>query len=75
MLGYTEAKLPNDGFSLVNPLECQGDHFDLMIEIAGFRYYLDEHPPVQVGEVVSFKPEPTNEHDPNAVMVCVGNDL
>lgn len=74
MLGYTEAKLPSDGFSLVNPLECDGERFEIMTEIAGFRYYVTVHPPVHVGEVVTFKPEPTNDHDPNAVMVCIGGN-
>jgi HIRAN domain len=72
MLGYTEAKLASDGFSLVNPLECAGDRFDLMIEIAGYRYYLEDHPPVEVGDTVSFKAEPTNQHDPNAVLISAG---
>jgi hypothetical protein len=71
MLGYTEAKLPSDGFSLVNPLEGPGDRFELMTEVAGFRYYAAANPPVAVGDLVTFKPEPTNEHDANAVMVCV----
>jgi hypothetical protein len=69
MLGYTEAKLANDGFSVVNPLECAGDRFDLMIEIAGYRYYMQEHPPLHVGDTVTFRAEPTNEHDPNAVLI------
>jgi hypothetical protein len=71
MLGYTEGKLPSDGFSVVNPLECIGDRFELMLEVAGYRYYAKTIRPITVGEVVSFKPEPSNEHDPNAVMVCV----
>jgi hypothetical protein len=69
MLGYTEAKLANDGFSLVNPLECAGDRLDLMIEIAGYRYHMEGHPPLKVGDILTFKPEPTNEHDPNAVLI------
>jgi HIRAN domain len=69
LLGYTEGKLASDGFSLVNPLDCDGDRFDLMIEIAGYRYYMEEHPPVHVGQSVAFKAEPTNEHDPNAVLI------
>lgn len=71
MLGYTEGKLPSDGFSVVNPLECTVDRFELMLEVAGFRYYAKDVRPIAVGDVVSFKPEPSNEHDANAVMVCV----
>jgi hypothetical protein len=77
LLGYTEGKLPSDGFSVVNPLECTDDRFELMLEIAGFRYYAKSIRPITVADVVSFKPEPSNEHDANAVMVrvdeqCVG---
>jgi hypothetical protein len=73
MLGYTEAKLPSDGFSLVNPFECPGVQFELMIEVAGFRYYANANPALRVGDLVTLRPEPTNEHDPNAVMVCVAD--
>lgn len=71
MLGYTEAKLPSDGFSVVNPLDCRDDQFELMLEVAGYRYYAKETSPISMGDLVSFKPEPSNEHDRNAVMVCV----
>jgi HIRAN domain len=71
MLGYTEAKLPSDGFSVVTPLEYTDDRFELMLEVAGFRYYAKAIRPIAVGDVATFKPEPSNEHDPNAVMVCV----
>jgi hypothetical protein len=71
MLGYTEAKLPSDGFSVVNPLDCTDDQFELLLEVAGFRYYAKEIRPIAVGDFASFKPEPSNEYDPNAVMVCV----
>jgi hypothetical protein len=72
MLGYIEGKLPSDGFSVVNPLECTDDRFELMLEVAGFRYYAKEIPQIAVGDVASFRPEPSNEFDPNAVMICVG---
>jgi hypothetical protein len=72
MLGYTEAKLPSDGFSLVNPLESADDQFELMLEVAGFRYYAPNGiRPLAVGNAVSFKAEPSNPHDANAVMICV----
>jgi hypothetical protein len=77
MLGYTEAKLPSDGFSVVNPLECTDERFELMLEVAGYRYYVDKVRPLTVGDVVSFSPEPDNKYDRNAVMVrvedqCIG---
>jgi hypothetical protein len=71
MLGYTEGKLPSDGFSVVNPLECANERFELMLEVAGYRYYAKETRATSVGDIASFQPEPSNEHDPNAVMVRV----
>jgi HIRAN domain len=56
---------------VVNPLECTGDRFEFMLEVAGYRYYAKAIRPIAVGEAASFKAEPSNEHDPNAVMVCV----
>ena len=44
-----------------------------MLEVAGYRYHANKDRPVLVGDVVSFQPEPSNEKDPNAVMVCVGD--
>ena len=57
MLGYTEGKLPSDGFSVVNPLECDDDRFELLLEVAGHRYHAKRDRPVSAGDVVSFAPE------------------
>lgn len=38
LLGYAGAKLPDDGFELVHPFENVEAQFELIIEIAGFRY-------------------------------------
>jgi hypothetical protein len=71
LLGQTEAKLPSDGFSIVDPLDAETDWCDLMLEIAGFRYYVPEEP-LEVGHQVEFEAEPDNQWDPNAVQVCAG---
>jgi hypothetical protein len=73
LLGQTEAKLPSDGFSIVDPLDAETDWCDLMLEIAGFRYHVGEEPlAVGIGHPVELKAEPHNPNDPNAVQVCVG---
>jgi hypothetical protein len=72
LLGLTEAKLPSDGFSVVDPLDPEADRVDLMLEIAGYRYYADAaRDRACVGTAVDLVPEPTNEHDANAVMIKV----
>lgn len=72
LLALTEAKLPGDGFSVVDPLDSDADTLDLFLEIAGFRYYVKDKPlGGHVGQPVSIVPEPDNVYDPNAIKVCV----
>jgi hypothetical protein len=67
LLGLTEAKLPNDGFSIVDPLHGYNPPIDLLCEVAGYRYYSGDLQEPQVGAPVNIVPEPDNEHDQNAV--------
>jgi hypothetical protein len=74
LLAVTEAKLPNDGFSLVDPLDPASDWCDLMLEIAGYRHYAPKLlSPISVGDSVSLMPEPSNKFDPSAVKICRDN--
>jgi hypothetical protein len=76
LLGVTEAKLPSDGFSVVDPLNTEAEHCDLLLEIAGFRYYIGRlASPLEVGQPVDILPEPENEHDPGAVKVQVRSEI
>ena len=72
LLGYTEAKLPSDGFSLVNELDPNTPECDLMLEVAGYRYYVGGLPlSLRVGESIELITEPDNPYDPLAVQVCL----
>ena len=70
LLGHTGAKLPNDGFSLVNPLEDVALPFEFFIEVAGFRHQegvsLSD---IAVGMPINFISEPDNQNDKNAVKI------
>jgi hypothetical protein len=68
LLGRTEAKLPGDGFSVVDPLDGSAPLCDLMLEVAGYRYHVPETE-LAVGDPMELRPEPENERDPNAVAV------
>ncbi len=73
LLGLTEAKLPSDGFSLVDPLDPDATHCDLMLEIAGYRYHAPaENAGMRIGMPVELQPEPENPHDTNAVRIDAG---
>jgi len=71
LLGYTGAKLPSDGFSIVDPLDPQTETCEVMLEVAGFRYHQTG---LTLGEEVSLKPEPDNPQDPDAVGVFRGSE-
>lgn len=70
LLSLTEARLPSDGFSLIDPLDPDSDAGETVAEIAGFRHESPNHfEALQVGSTLDLIPDPTNEHDPNAVGV------
>lgn len=71
ILGRTEAKLPSDGFSVVDPLNPDDLNCDLMLEVAGFRYAMRENAiELEIGQPLELRLEPDNQRDPNAVMIC-----
>jgi hypothetical protein len=69
LLGHTGAKLPNDGFSLVNPFEDVDLPFEFFIEVAGFRHQGVSLDDVAEGMSVQFIPEPENQFDTDAVRI------
>jgi hypothetical protein len=71
LLGRTEAKVPSDGFSIVDPLDPSVDRCDLLMEIAGYRHYMTAVPALEVGQTVRIVAEPDNEFDVNAVATLV----
>lgn len=71
LLGLTEAKLPNDGFSVVDPLHGYNPPIDLLCDVAGYRYYAGGLREPKIGGPVSIIPEPDNEYDQNAVKFVI----
>jgi len=74
LLARTEAKLPSDGFSLVDPLDPNVSRCDLLIEVAGYRHYPNTHREFGVGAQVEVLSEPDNEYDPDAVQVRISGE-
>ena len=78
LLAYTEAKLPSDGFSLVNPLDDAEGPCQFLFEVAGYRHYAGKLTTKLMPDMhLYFVSEPTNEHDPAAIRIeangeCVG---
>lgn len=69
LLGATEARLPGDGFSLIDPFDPQQVFCDAVIEVAGHRHYPDSRAALAPGQVVELSREPDHPHDPNAVRI------
>jgi hypothetical protein len=72
LLATTGASLPNDGFSLVDPLDGEATLQDVALEVNGVRHHWQHlSAPPAVGSRVSLVPEPTMPHDHFAVRVEV----
>jgi hypothetical protein len=69
LLAVTEAKLPSDGFSLIDPLDASALRRDLVFEIAGHRHYRDSRAGLSEGQAVRLARDPSNSHDPHAVRI------
>lgn len=70
LLGYSGAKLPNDGFELVHPFDNPPETFEVLIEIAGFRHESQlEATDLPVGSSIQLLPEPENPVDASAIRI------
>lgn len=73
LLGYSGARLPSDGFSLVHTFEKHSGAFEFITEVAGFRHQAPvsgvKAADIGLNDAVTFAPEPENPVDPLAVAV------
>ncbi len=69
LLAATGARLPSDGFSLVDPLDPSARCVDLVFEIAGFRHYHPDGVTPKIGDPLELEPDPTNLRDASAIRV------
>jgi len=68
LLALTEARLPSDGFSIIDPLDSAAEVCDAVFEIAGLRYE-GATQSIEIGDELALRPDPTNTYDPDAVAV------
>lgn len=75
LLGYSGARLPTDGFSVIHTFENYDGPFEFVTEVAGFRHQAPEAglnvADLVVGESITLVAEPTNPVDPLAVQVLL----
>jgi hypothetical protein len=76
LLAYTGARLPSDGFSVVDTLEDVRAPSELLLEIVGHRHWVAKlKSPLRIGEALDLLPEPENPVDKNAVVVKARGDV
>ncbi|TAN71244.1 MAG: hypothetical protein EPN17_02025 [Methylobacter sp.] len=76
LLGHTGAKLPNDGFSLINPFDQIELPHEFYIEVAGFRHQKNICiADISVGMNALFIVEPDNEFNRDAVRIEVAGKI
>lgn len=73
LLGYSEARLPGDGFSIVNPFDDTPVPCEFLSEIAGFRYYSESDVRYEIGTELRFEADRDNPIDRDAIAI-VAND-
>ena len=73
LLGYAGAKLPGDDFYIIHPFDETQPPFELLLLVAGYRYYRDNVPyeALKIGMVAKFEAEPSNPHDKNAIRIVI----
>jgi hypothetical protein len=72
LLALTAARLPSDGFALIDRLDPNAVACDTVVEIAGYRHQTSDKSAVIEGAKLELVPEPDNPHDPNAVRLMAG---
>jgi len=70
LLGYTGAKLPDDGFEICHPFDNVEGGFEFLIEVAGFRHEAEiDADELPLGGFVEFEREPDNPYDSTAIRI------
>lgn len=75
LLALTEARLPSDGFSLIDRLDPAADTVEIVFEVAGHRHNSTTHDLLTVGEELKLVRDPANVVDSNAVRIEASGHL
>ena len=75
LLAYTGARLTGDGFGVVETFDGFERPFRYVFDVAGFRRYRAHVPGLSVGEPVTFRADPDNSYDPDAVEIVCRNNV
>jgi hypothetical protein len=73
LLGYSEAKLPDDDFTVIHPFTNASPPFELLLPVRGYRHYKEQLPFAELSTEMQagFETEPDNPKDPEAIKVVI----
>jgi hypothetical protein len=74
LLGYTGARLPSDGFAIVNPFDNVNTAFEFLLEPAGYRYYKNSCT-INLDETASFKKEFDSNRKEDVIKIFIGENF
>lgn len=69
LLGYTEARLPSDGFSTVPVFDPNHTPCEFILEVAGARYYKPYVDQLVAGDIVTLRVEHDHATEPGAIAI------
>lgn len=75
LLGYSGAKLPSDGFSIIHPFYDVDTSFELLLEAAGFRHVQKNHDGIKINDNVNFSKNFNQNTQEEAVEIMVNKKL
>jgi len=72
LLALTSARLPSDGFALIDRLDPGSTACDTVLEVAGYRHQAPKARELPNGSELALVSEPDNQYDPDAVAIRAG---
>ncbi len=76
LLGYSGARLPTDGFSIVHPFDDVNGPCEMLLEAAGYRQLQQSHNfEIGIGDVAIFENEFNQEIQEDAIRIIVNRKL
>lgn len=71
LLGYSGAKLPSDGFSIIHPFSNVNHACELLVEASGFRHIQKNHDGIKINEEASFVKEFNDATQEEAIRIII----
>ena len=71
LLGYSGAKLPSDGFSIIHPFNGADGQFEFLLEAAGFRHIQKKHDEIKINDKASFVKQFNDATQEEAIHIMV----